>query len=132
MTGSNPVGDAKYISLTTFRKDGTPVATPVWVVRDGDALLVLTQSASGKAKRLRHDPRVLVAVCDARGAVRGEQWAGTARLQDETETHLTAGMIQHRYGLMARAFSWLSEMRGGSGSGGGEHVGITITLADAT
>ncbi len=130
MTALDELGSGKYLSLTTFRRDGTPVATPVWVVKRGDELLVLTQAQSGKAKRLANDTRVLVAPCDARGTLKGEQRPGTARLQDETETHLTAGLIQHRYGLMGRVFSWLSEVRGGRS--GGEHVGLTITLDDAT
>lgn len=128
MTAIDELGSGKYVSLTTFRRDGTPVATPVWVVKRGDQLLVLTQAQSGKAKRLANDTRVLVAPCDARGTLKGEQRQGTARLQDETETHLTASLIQHRYGLMGRVFSWLSEVRGGRS--GGEHVGVTITLGD--
>lgn len=55
-----------YLSLTTFRRDGTAVPPPVWLVRDGKALRVITQADSGKAKRLRNDSRVLVAPCDAR------------------------------------------------------------------
>ena len=43
---------ATYVALTTFRKDGTPVATPVWVSGDGDHLYVWKEAASGKAKRV--------------------------------------------------------------------------------
>jgi PPOX class probable F420-dependent enzyme len=124
MSAIDELGAGKYISVTTFRRDGTPVATPVWLVRRRDELLVLTQTESGKAKRIRNNAAVLVAPCDARGRLKGDQVAGTATLQDETTTHLTANLVQHRYGLMGRVFSWLSEVRGGSG----EHVGITITL----
>lgn len=129
MTALDELATGKYLSLTTFRRDGTPVATPVWLVQRGDELLVLTQAESGKAKRLRNDSRVLVAPCDARGTVKGEQRHGIARLQDQTETHVTASLIQHRYGLMGRVFAWLSEIRGGRSAG--EHVGVTITLTDA-
>jgi hypothetical protein len=52
---------SKYISLTTFRRDGTPVATPVWVAQQGDELVVYTVRSSGKAKRLRNSSRVSVA-----------------------------------------------------------------------
>jgi len=48
----------KYISLTTFRKNGTPVATPVWFGEDGDKLYVMTRSDLGKAKRIRNNPQV--------------------------------------------------------------------------
>ena len=49
------MGDGKYVLLTTYRRDGTPVATPTWVVRDGDALAVWTATDSGKVKRVRRD-----------------------------------------------------------------------------
>ncbi len=45
----------KYILLTTFRKDGRAVPTPVWAVRDGEALAVWTRADSGKVKRIRHN-----------------------------------------------------------------------------
>lgn len=65
-----------YVRLTTFRRNGTPVPTPVWVVadrsalggRDGD-LLVITGAEAGKVKRLRHNGRVLLVPCDRRGKV---------------------------------------------------------------
>jgi PPOX class probable F420-dependent enzyme len=117
----------KYVSVTTFRTDGTPVATPVWLVRRRDELLVLTHENSGKVKRIRNNPNVLVAPCDARGRLQGPEVPGVARLQDEVETHLTANLIQHRYGIMGRAFGWLTELR--SGGQGGQHIGVTITLS---
>jgi PPOX class probable F420-dependent enzyme len=56
------LGDEKYMRLTTFRRDGRPVATPVWVVKlDGDRIGFWTSSGSGKAKRLAHTARVTVA-----------------------------------------------------------------------
>lgn len=119
------LGDGKYISVTTFRKDGTAVATPVWLVRRHNELLVLTQANSGKVKRIRNNPDVLVASCDARGLVTGDAVPGVAVLMDETQTHLTANLIQHRYGFMGGMMDWLNEMRRGSG----EHVGIAITLS---
>ena len=81
----------KYLSLTTFRRDDTAVATPVWLVRDGDALRVITQADSGKAKQLRNDSRVLVAPCDARGNLKGEQVEATATLEDAAETAVEEG-----------------------------------------
>ncbi|WP_369054103.1 PPOX class F420-dependent oxidoreductase [Kineococcus terrestris] len=71
---------ARYVLLTTFRRDGTPVATPVWTVVDGDRLLVLTGAASGKVKRLRREPRVLLAPCRARGQRTGTDVEGRAHL----------------------------------------------------
>ena len=75
---------SRYVSLTTFRRDGAPVATPVWVAHQGDELVVYTASSFGKAKRLRNCSRVLVAPCDMGGRPTGDAIEGTARLQDES------------------------------------------------
>ena len=100
------LGNAKYLSLTTYRKDGTPVATPVWLVRDGDTLRVITQADSGKAKRIRNNAKVLLAPCDARGNLKGDSVAGTATLQDSAETARTGSMIEKRYGLLGKLLMW--------------------------
>jgi len=62
----------KYLSLTTYRRDGSPVSTPVWFVEDGGRLFVTTGADSYKAKRLRRNPVAMVAPCSARGALKGE------------------------------------------------------------
>ncbi|MFD6230465.1 PPOX class F420-dependent oxidoreductase [Streptomyces sp. NPDC060232] len=95
------LGNARYVSLTTFRKDGTPVATPVWAVADGGELYVWTRSDSWKVKRIRNDGRVTLAACDVRGRV--EEGApvveGRARLLDEE------GLRRVRK-LMSRKYTW--------------------------
>ena len=63
------LGDERFVSLTTFRRTGEPVSTPVWVVRDGDELLVTTPDDSGKVKRLRHTARVELRPCSRSGSV---------------------------------------------------------------
>ncbi|WP_374971017.1 PPOX class F420-dependent oxidoreductase [Terrabacter sp. BE26] len=70
----------RYVSLTTFRRSGAPVATPVWVARDGGELVVVTLDPSGKLKRLARDPRVELRPCDVRGRVPqgAPTYAGTA------------------------------------------------------
>lgn len=64
------LGDEKFVSLTTFRKNGIGVATPVWIGREDDALVVTTPSGSGKVKRLRNNERVELRPCSRRGTVR--------------------------------------------------------------
>ncbi|MFF3425475.1 PPOX class F420-dependent oxidoreductase [Streptomyces sp. NPDC002602] len=95
------LGRGKYVSLTTFRKDGTPVATPVWAVVDGGELYVWTRSDSWKVKRIRNSGRVTVSPCDVRGRVEEGAPAlpGEARLLDE------AGLKRVR-GLMMRKYTW--------------------------
>lgn len=59
----------RFISLATFRKSGVAVATPVWVVRDGDALLVTTPTGTGKLKRLANNTDVEFRPCSRSGKV---------------------------------------------------------------
>jgi PPOX class probable F420-dependent enzyme len=119
----------KYLLLTTFRRDGTPVATPVWVVGAGSEILVLTGPEAGKTKRLRNNSKVLVAPCDMRGRPTGEAVAASAILQDAAATERTEAAIRRRYGWMAR----LAFRRAGRGAKPGtpSHVGIAITLDPA-
>lgn len=92
---------SEYVSLTTYRKNGTPVATPVWAAVDGDELVVWTKSDSWKVKRLRNDSRVLVTVCDVRGRIaQGAPSAeGAGRLLDAEGT---AGVRR----VIARKYTW--------------------------
>ena len=62
----------RYLSVTSFKRDGTGVATPVWSVSDGRRLFALTDLHSAKVRRVRRDPHVLVASCRANGKLRGE------------------------------------------------------------
>jgi PPOX class probable F420-dependent enzyme len=87
VTSLLPMADARFVSLTTFRRSGEPVSTPVWVGRDGTSLVVLTPADSGKVKRLRRDPRVEVRPCGRFGAVADgvEPVSGTAELREHTD-----------------------------------------------
>jgi uncharacterized protein len=58
-----------FVALTTFRRNGDTVSTPVWIAVDGAALVVTTPATSGKVKRLRRDPRVEMRPCSRRGVV---------------------------------------------------------------
>ena len=107
------VVNAKYISLTTFTKDGRPKPTPIWVVPDGDVALVITEKNSWKVKRIRNTPRVTIARCDMRGNVKGEAGEAVATVNpDRVQDAYNA--IGRRYGLMGKAFNFFSKLRGGA------------------
>jgi hypothetical protein len=120
----------KYISLATYKRDGTPVATPVWVMRDADHLYVITDADSGKAKRLRNSTRAKVAPCDARGTPSGEAVDATAVLLDEEGTKRVEAMVHAKYGLMTMVFGLLGRVRSFAGRGERRRIGIEITLND--
>ena len=61
----------KYISLTTFRKNGVAVSTPVWFGEDGGKLYVMSNHDAGKCKRIRNNPKVKVAPCTIRERLPG-------------------------------------------------------------
>lgn len=70
----------KYILLTTFRKAGTAVPTPVWFGEEEGKLYVMTRSDSGKFKRIRNHPQVRVAPCSMRGKSNGPEFSASARI----------------------------------------------------
>jgi len=96
------LGDEPFLSLTTFRKSGERVSSPMWVVRDGDALIMFTPEASGKVKRLRNSPRVELRPCGRFGRVKdgAESVAGVAEvLTDEESLERATRIIRRKYGL---------------------------------
>jgi len=100
-----PLADARFVSLTTFRRSGEPVSTPVWVGRDGGALVVLTPADSGKVKRLRRDPRVEIRPCGRFGAVAEgvEPVAGTAEVREHPDdVERARATIRRTYPLESR------------------------------
>jgi uncharacterized protein len=122
--------DAKYIELTTFRKDGTPKPTPIWAALDDDGRLVVwTEAESWKVKRLRNNPRVTVQACDARGKkTYGAVVEGTAEILDAAGTERARRLIGRKYGLLGKLLVKASVIRRGkSGT-----VGIAITAVGTT
>lgn len=96
------LADEHFVSLTTFRTTGVPVSTPVWIARDGDALVVTTPAASGKVKRLRNSSRVELVPCGRMGAVTAGAVTvtGVAEiLEDSPSIERLTGVFRKTYGL---------------------------------
>lgn len=96
----------KYISLTTFRKNGIPVATPIWFGEGDDKIYIMTRSDSGKYKRIRNNSHVLVAPCTIRGRITGPAFAATARILPEAEWTVARKALQKKYWLTRISFLW--------------------------
>ena len=90
----------RYISLTTYRRDGRPVATPVWFAPDGSRILVWTDVASGKAKRIRATGRATIAPCDARGKITGAAMEASARMVPAADFAHANKVLSRRYALL--------------------------------
>lgn len=108
-----PLSSATCVVLTTFRRDGTPVPTPVHLVVSGAVAYFRTWDVSGKAKRLRHTPDVEVATSTIRGRPTGPAIRATARLLDGEESDLAARLLAARHPIAhGRLIPWLHRRRG--------------------
>ncbi|WP_153811964.1 PPOX class F420-dependent oxidoreductase [Streptomyces sp. SUK 48] len=116
----------KYLLVTSFRRNGTPVATPVWVVRDGASLGVWTAADSFKVKRVRQRADILAGPCDVRGNPTGDQLPATAEITDAATTARYRALIARKYGILGRLTLLGSRLRRGTDG----TVGIRVTLGD--
>ncbi len=96
----------KYVSLTTFRKTGVGVPTPVWFGEEDGKLYVMTRSDMGKAKRIRNNAQVKVAPCTIRGKVTGPEFAATARLLPTEEQQFARKTINRKYWMARIPLVW--------------------------
>ena len=107
------IGRRRYVALTTFRRSGVGVPTPVWVAPVDDALVVMTTATTGKAKRLRNDPRVELQECDARGRVRpgAPLILGNATvIADPVEVDRLLAGHRAKYGWQLRGFRLIEHL----------------------
>ncbi len=104
------IRDCKRSLLVTFRRDGTPVPTPVWAAEAGGRLYVRTDRTAGKVKRLRNDPRLLVAPCTVRGKPLGAPLQATARMLPPDDEPLAERVLAARYGFGRVIFEWAMDI----------------------
>jgi PPOX class probable F420-dependent enzyme len=107
------LGAEKYVLLTTFRRDGRAVSTPLWVVPDGAGLAFWTPADTGKVKRIRNSGRVTLAPCDMRGNTHGEAIEANARIGDSTDRRRIGEGLKRKYGLLGRLTLLGSKLRRG-------------------
>lgn len=127
-----------YVLFTTFKRDGTGVATPVWWVDMGDGTFGFwTSSASGKAKRLAHTSRVTVQPCNQRGVIKPgtSPEEATARLVTGAEHDAIRQRVIAKYGFwtkVTKALAKLAMLARGKPSYPYGDRGVIVTLgADA-
>jgi PPOX class probable F420-dependent enzyme len=128
------ISDEKYVTSTTYRKSGTAVPTPTWIVPlDGARVGFWTSSASGKYKRLRNDPRIVLQPSDARGRAKGgsEAVEGTADLVTSgADFDAIQSRVRAKYGVMvpmSKFFNTLGHL--GKGKFPYGDVGVVITVS---
>jgi hypothetical protein len=100
--GLESLASSEFCLVVTFRRDGTPVPTPVWfALRDG-ALVFESDSDAAKITRLRRDPRVRVAACNSRGRPQGPPIEARARILSGEESRVGEDALARRYGRRRR------------------------------
>ena len=114
--------DAKYLSLETFKRDGTGIPTPVWFAESGDTFYVYTLADAWKVKRIRNNPQVRIAHCDMRGNLKGSWVEATARIVDAKEAELGQQLLDKKYGWQKKIANFFSGLRGN------KHTVIAIHL----
>lgn len=99
------LGATTFVSLVTFKRDGTPVGSPMWVASDGADLVVWTPADAWKVKRVRRDPRVMVIRSGRMGKVDpvDPELLGTAVVEESpAEVSRVEQLIRDKYGVQVR------------------------------
>jgi PPOX class probable F420-dependent enzyme len=98
-----PLLKENYVSLTTFRKSGVAVPTPMWFAEENGTIYISTAATSGKVKRIRSSGRVTLAPCTANGKVTGDAIEGRARIvSDQQEIARAEAALAKKYGIQRR------------------------------
>lgn len=102
---------ARYVALTTYRRDGTPVTTPVWAAAEGTSLYLFSNATAGKVKRLRNSSRAAVAPCTATGRITGTQLPAEAFILSSDQMAKVWALLIKKYGVAARLFAAYDRVR---------------------
>ena len=100
MTSLQPLSRHWAVLLTTFRRDGTAVATPVSLAVAGDRGYIRSPGNAGKVKRLRRNAQVELAPCTPRGRPTGPAMRAVARPLHGEEARQAARALRHRHPIL--------------------------------
>lgn len=126
------LAEEKYVSFTTYKKDGTPKPLPVWIADLGDGTLCFTTaSSSWKVKRLTNNPNVELQPCNSKGDITEgtAPTAGTAVAASGADFDRAAAVLKKKYGIsyfvMTKVVGNVAKM---IGKGSGTDTAVLITL----
>ena len=105
--------DQKYLNLETYKKDQTPVQTPVWFVIENDQIYITTKETTGKVKRLRNNQNARIAICSMKGDIKGD-WinVGLQRINEDSDVEKIVKLRKKKYGFSARLISMFTSQKG--------------------
>ena len=123
---------AKYVSFTTYKKNGDPVSLPVWVVPFEGGYAFTTDHDAFKVKRVRRDPRATLAVSTFKGVVAPDATVhvGTAEILDASDSKRVADLVREKYWFMYLAIiaqSWLRRIFGKGSHAADTAIKVTLT-----
>ncbi len=120
---SSMLSGQAYINLETYRRNGQPVATPVWFTIDDNnkMVYVVTRTETGKVKRLRNNSKVRIMPCGMRGQPKGEWLNGKASFASPEQLEIALKQRNKKYGFKARLSGLFSRTKG-------DLIGITISI----
>ncbi|NVM38228.1 MAG: PPOX class F420-dependent oxidoreductase [Candidatus Lokiarchaeota archaeon] len=75
-----PFQNQKHINITTFRKNGEGVSTPVWFAEENNKVYICTGPSTFKARRIRNNPNVKIAPSTSSGKATSEYIDGAAQI----------------------------------------------------
>lgn len=110
-----------FIALTTYRKNGAPVMTPVWFVKQDGKLFIWTAIDSGKAKRLKRNPCVQLGPSNHSGKLLGAVESGQAHFVSQAKYPALDTAFKAKYGWQVTLFSLIWKIQGH------QHTYIEIT-----
>ena len=103
--GLDALHDHEYCLVVSYRRNGQPIATPVWFAIDGDRLVFESDADSLKLKRLGRNPKVRVAPCTSRGRPLAPPAEATARILDAGQEAAAERALADKYGWSRRLTS---------------------------
>jgi PPOX class probable F420-dependent enzyme len=123
---------AKYVSFTTYKKDGNAVSLPVWVVPFDGGYAFTTDHDAFKVKRVRRDPRATLAVSTFKGLVAADAtvYQGTAVVLDGPDSKRVSDLVRKKYQIMYIAIiaqSRLRRMLGKTSHAADTAIKVTLT-----
>ncbi|MGA0117770.1 MAG: PPOX class F420-dependent oxidoreductase [Ilumatobacteraceae bacterium] len=128
---SADLDSAKYVSFVTYKKDGTPIATPVWVVPYDGGYAFTTDPTAYKVRRIKNDARATLTVCDMRGKVSegATTHLGSAVLLNDEQSKEVAQLVAQKYSIGVKLLGVMSVVKKllGKGSTAGD-AAIKVTI----
>ena len=104
--------DQKYINLETYKKDGTPIRTPVWFVINNDLIYVITRDSTGKVRRLKNNQDVRIVPSSFKGEPKNDWVKGRAQKITGEEAEKAMKLRKKKYGFSARLTGLFSSQKG--------------------